>query len=84
MSAHRVPADVTVAAIGPDAKTLGPDGPEPGVVGDTSKHWRRRIAYVLMIGYALLMFVPFAWTVITSLKTLPDSVRLTLIPQPGG
>jgi multiple sugar transport system permease protein len=28
------------------------------------------------------MFVPFAWTVITSFKTLPDSVRLTIIPQP--
>jgi multiple sugar transport system permease protein len=44
--------------------------------------WRRRLAYVLLISYALLMFVPFAWTVITSLKTLPDSVRLTVIPQP--
>ena len=44
--------------------------------------WRRRIAYVVLIGYALLMFVPFAWTVITSFKTLPDSVRLTIIPQP--
>jgi multiple sugar transport system permease protein len=28
------------------------------------------------------MFVPFTWTVITSFKTLPDSVRLTIIPQP--
>lgn len=28
------------------------------------------------------MFVPFAWTVITSFKTLPDSTRLTLIPDP--
>lgn len=44
--------------------------------------WRRRAAYAILIGYALLMFVPFAWTVITSFKTLPDSVRLTLIPQP--
>ena len=80
MTANHVPADVTVAAIGPTAKTLG--GPEPSIVGDTSKHWRRRLAYVLMIGYALLMFVPFTWTVITSLKTLPDSVQLTLIPDP--
>ena len=30
---------------------------------------RRAIAYVLMISYALLMFVPFTWTVITSFKT---------------
>jgi multiple sugar transport system permease protein len=44
--------------------------------------WRRRIAYAILIGYAVLMFVPFAWTVITSFKTLPDSVRLTIIPQP--
>ena len=44
--------------------------------------WRRRLAYVLLIGYALLMFIPFAWTVMTSLKTLPDSVSLTFIPNP--
>jgi len=51
-------------------------------VGDSSHAWRRRIAYVFLIGYALLMFVPFGWTVITSFKTLEDSVRFTLIPQP--
>src|SRR5258706_1704086 len=28
------------------------------------------------------MFVPFGWTVISSCKTLEDSVRLTIIPQP--
>jgi multiple sugar transport system permease protein len=52
------------------------------VVGDRGAVWRRRIAYALMIGYALIMFVPFAWSVITSFKTLPDSVRLTFFPQP--
>ena len=51
-------------------------------VGDRGAHWRRRIAYVLLIGYALLMLVPFAWSVITSFKTLPDSVKLTIIPEP--
>jgi multiple sugar transport system permease protein len=56
--------------------------PKPDLPGDRGAHWRRRVAYALMIAYALLMFVPFAWTVITSLKTLPDSVRLTLIPDP--
>ena len=57
---------------------------QPGatIVGDTSHAWRRRLAYAFLIGYALLMFVPFAWTVITSFKTLEDSVRLTFIPQP--
>ena len=51
-------------------------------VGDPGARWRRRIAYTILIGYALLMFVPFAWSVITSFKTLPDSVRLTILPQP--
>ena len=72
------PAGV-VAALPPRTDAAEPG---PGVVGDRSVHWRRRLAYALMIGYALLMFVPFTWTVITSLKTLPDSVRLTLIPDP--
>ena len=35
-----------------------------------------------LISYAVLMFIPFAWSVITSFKTLPDSVRLTIIPEP--
>jgi multiple sugar transport system permease protein len=51
-------------------------------VGDRGAAWRRRIAYVLLIGWALLMLVPFAWSVITSFKTLPDSVKLTIIPDP--
>jgi multiple sugar transport system permease protein len=57
-------------------------GPSIRHVGDTGAHWRRRIAYVLMIGYAILMFVPFGWSVITSFKTQADSVNLTVIPQP--
>jgi multiple sugar transport system permease protein len=51
-------------------------------VGDRSRTIRRRLAYAFLIGYSLLMFVPFAWTVVTSFKTLADSVQLTLIPQP--
>ncbi len=51
-------------------------------VGDRSIGLRRRIAYVILIGYAVLMFVPFAWTIITSFKTQPDSLRLTFIPDP--
>ena len=56
--------------------------PRTTVVGDTSHAWRRRLAYFFLIAYALLMFVPFGWTLITSFKTLEDSVRLTIIPQP--
>src|SRR5918992_4315582 len=55
---------------------------EVAPVGDRGKRIRRAVAYAFLIAYALLMFVPFAWMVITSFKTLPDSVRLTIIPQP--
>ena len=51
-------------------------------VGDRRAALRRRVAYAFLVGYALLMFVPFGWTVITSFKTIPDSVQMTLIPQP--
>ena len=52
-------------------------------VGDRGASTRRKIAYALLIGYAVLMTVPFLWSVITSFKTLPDSTRLTFIPQPA-
>jgi len=55
---------------------------DAGPAGDRGRGLRRVIAYALLISYSLLMFVPFAWTVITSFKTLPDSTRLTFIPQP--
>ncbi|MDP8904150.1 MAG: carbohydrate ABC transporter permease [Chloroflexota bacterium] len=64
------------------ARPIGTAAEEVGPVGDRGRKWRRRLAYALLLGYALLMFVPFAWTVITSFKTLPDSTRLTFIPQP--
>ena len=51
-------------------------------VGDRSVRARRGLAYLILIAYALLMFLPFAWSVITSFKTEPDSVRLTFIPDP--
>src|SRR5918992_811230 len=52
---------------------------EVAPVGDRGKRIRRAVAYAFLIAYALLMFVPFAWMVITSFKTLPDSVRLTMM-----
>ena len=51
-------------------------------VGDRGAIRRRRLAYAFLISYALLMFIPFSWSVITSFKTLPDAVKLTVIPQP--
>jgi multiple sugar transport system permease protein len=55
---------------------------EAAPVGDRSRGVRRTIAYALMIGYALLMFVPFAWTVATSFKLRQDALELDLIPNP--
>ena len=43
---------------------------------------RRAIAYALLIGWALLMFVPFAWTIITSLKDRPEALRVSLPASP--
>jgi multiple sugar transport system permease protein len=43
---------------------------------------RRKLVYVLLITYALLMFIPFVWSVVTSFKTLPDATELTFIPDP--
>ncbi len=65
------------------AATAPPTVP-PGTsrVGDRTVHWRRRLAYAVMISYAILMFTPFAWSVITSFKTLPDATKLTFLPQP--
>ena len=64
----------------PGVSTARPEVPA-GIVG-RRRRWPRRLAYVFLIGYALLMFVPFAWSLITSFKTLPDSVQLTIIPDP--
>jgi multiple sugar transport system permease protein len=51
-------------------------------VGDRSAGLRRKLAYAILIAYALLMFVPFAWTIVTSFKTQPDALNLTWIPNP--
>lgn len=71
-----------MTAVSPPASARSGAGPALGRVGQGRGAWRRRAAYAVLIGYALLMFVPFTWTVITSFKTLPDSVRLTVIPDP--
>ena len=71
-------AQAGVAAINPKAG----EATAPKLAGDRGAGIRRKLAYVLLIGYAILMFIPFTWSVITSFKTLPDSTQLTFIPQP--
>ena len=63
-----------------DASRTAPATVRPA--GDRGARWRRGIAYALLIGYGLLMLVPFAWTVITSFKTQPDALQLTVVPDP--
>jgi multiple sugar transport system permease protein len=87
----RLGTGTAVAAVGGgDAGVTAALAPRPiatpasdvAPVGDRTRGLRLKIAYALMIGYAALMFVPFAWTVVTSLKTRADSLRLTIIPDP--
>jgi multiple sugar transport system permease protein len=53
------------------------------IAGDRSLGARRAVAYILLTAWALLMFVPFAWTVITSLKTRPEALQLSLPANPS-
>jgi multiple sugar transport system permease protein len=43
---------------------------------------RKAILYVLIVAVALVFFIPFLWTLVTSFKTIPDSVNVHLIPHP--
>jgi multiple sugar transport system permease protein len=44
--------------------------------------WRRGVAYALLTAWALLMFVPFTWSIITSLKDRPEVMSLSLPATP--
>ena len=50
-----------------------PPAPIPGRTA--AERTRRVIAYMVLIGLALLYFIPFFWMASTSLKTLPESVQ---------
>jgi multiple sugar transport system permease protein len=57
--------------------------PPAAPVGDRSTRVRRLVAYGVLVAYALLMFLPFAWSVSTSLKTNAAAVQgLTFLPEP--
>jgi ABC-type glycerol-3-phosphate transport system permease component len=47
-----------------------------------SERITRIVAYTALTAIALLYFVPFLWSVSTSLKTLPDSANFNFIPHP--
>jgi len=44
--------------------------------------WRRALAYTLLSAWALLMFVPFVWTILTSFKDRPEAMRIGLPASP--
>jgi multiple sugar transport system permease protein len=46
-----------------------------------SERIARAFAYIALIGISLLYFVPFLWTVSTSLKTLPETAYFSLLPH---
>jgi multiple sugar transport system permease protein len=48
---------------------------------ERAERTRRVIVYSLLFFVALLFFIPFVWTVTTSLKTLPESVGFNLLPK---
>jgi len=43
---------------------------------------RKAFLYAILLVVAAIFFVPFLWTLVTSFKTIPDSVNVTLIPHP--
>ena len=53
---------------------------EPGPSG--ASRVGRSIAVAVLIAYSIFVFLPFLWSVITSFKTLPDSLTLSFIPNP--
>lgn len=42
----------------------------------------RVVLYVLLLLIALVFAIPFAYTIVTSFKTIPDSVNVSFIPHP--
>jgi multiple sugar transport system permease protein len=52
-----------------------------GIPGRTRfERIRTIVVYTLLVAIALLYFVPFLWTVSTSLKTLPETANFNLLP----
>jgi multiple sugar transport system permease protein len=47
----------------------------------TAWYAKRAAVYFLLLVICALFFVPFIWTISTSLKTLPDSVNVNVIPR---
>jgi multiple sugar transport system permease protein len=56
---------------------------EPYIPGRARSEVGRKVfLYALYLVIAVIFLVPFLYTIVTSFKTLPDSVNVTLIPHP--
>ena len=64
------------------AKPVESDGRVDVAGSARARSIRRTVAYVLLIAYAIAMCIPFAWSVSTSFKELPDVYGTGLIPDP--
>jgi multiple sugar transport system permease protein len=79
MSAVDPPPVPPLAAI--ESLARGGEEPVGGIPGRARSDRIGRIAaYTALSVISLLYFVPFLWTVSTSLKTLPDSAKFSLLP----
>jgi multiple sugar transport system permease protein len=57
--------------------------PEPYVPGRARSDLARKVLiYFIYLVVAAIFLVPFLWTLVTSFKSLPDSVNFNLIPHP--
>jgi ABC-type glycerol-3-phosphate transport system permease component len=58
------------------------DGPARPIPARTpAERARRVLTYAILIAASVLFFVPFLWTVSTSLKTLPETTGFNLLPD---
>ena len=58
--------------------TTGPTG-IPGRA--TSERIQKAVAYTAMLAISLLFFIPFLWSLSTSLKPLPETAHFSLLPH---
>jgi multiple sugar transport system permease protein len=77
-----VPAVVAAEQLAAEGETAIGTPVMTGVPGmERAERVRRVIVYVALFLVAILFFVPFIWSVTTSLKTLPESVGFDLLPD---
>jgi multiple sugar transport system permease protein len=65
-----------------EGETAAGTPPTAGIPGrERTDVARQLLVYALLFLVALLFFIPFFWSVSTSLKTLPESVGFNLLPK---